>query len=273
MRACGTVRLLKVATNPWCHATFLTLSLVGCQAPRTPEPAPPAIMAPAATSPGSIPAAPPAPQVDTDRIASVAEAEGRTLVTLPPRTDLQPGDTLHVLTGDRVIASAVVVESGPEGVRASVVALSDLRRPVHPGDRVGTIPLDQPTAVAPITAPATTTSSAATADASSASAAAHDPHSEPTPAAKSTASATRTTTDSTPKPEHGHDSHTAPATAETASAQPRATSDLTPEIRARLEAERAYWELSARILRLPSGGPELTALQQRLRTELAEMAP
>ena len=269
MRACGTARLLKVATNPWCHATFLTLSLVGCQAPRPAEPVTPEATATAAIAPASLPATPPAPQVDTDRIASVAEAEGRTLVTLPPRADLQPGDTLHVLTGDRVIASAVVVESGPEGVRASVVALSDVRRPVHPGDRVGTIPADQPSSVTSVAAPATPTSSVATADSAPASAAAHDPHSEPKPVAKATGS----TAESTTKPESGPDAHGAPANAETASAHPRAVSDLTPEIRARLEAERAYWELSARILRLPSGGPELTALQQRLRAELAELAP
>ena len=273
MRACGTVRLFKVTTNPWCYATFFTLSLVGCQAPRPPEPLAPETTAPAATSPTSLATTPPAPQVDTDRIASVAEAEGRTLVTLPPRTDLQPGDTLHVLTGDRVIASALVIESGPEGVRASVVALSDLRRPVHPGDRVGTIPADQGTLPVPIATVAASSAPEASAASTTASDAAHDSHSVATHAATSTSSATATALGTAPTPETGHDRHPAHATAETATAQQRAPTDLTPEIRARLEAERAYWELSARILRLPSGGPELTALQQRLRAELAELAP
>lgn len=39
---------------------------------------------------------------------------------------------------------------------------------------------------------------------------------------------------------------------------------------ARLESERRWLELAARILRLPAGGPELSDLQERLRRELAD---
>lgn len=39
---------------------------------------------------------------------------------------------------------------------------------------------------------------------------------------------------------------------------------------ARLEAERRWMELAARVLRLPAGGPELGDLQERLRRELAD---
>lgn len=39
---------------------------------------------------------------------------------------------------------------------------------------------------------------------------------------------------------------------------------------ARLDAERRWLELSARVLRLPAGGPELGDLQERLRRELAD---
>ena len=42
---------------------------------------------------------------------------------------------------------------------------------------------------------------------------------------------------------------------------------------ARLEAERALYDLSARVLRLPRAGAELAALQERLRATLGPMTP
>jgi hypothetical protein len=48
-------------------------------------------------------------------------------------------------------------------------------------------------------------------------------------------------------------------------------SPLNPEMRARLNAERAYFDLASRILRLPAADPELLELQERLRAELAEV--
>jgi hypothetical protein len=59
--------------------------------------------------------------------------------------------------------------------------------------------------------------------------------------------------------------------AATGAAAAESVPPLNPEMRARLNAERAYFELASRILRLPAANPELLELQERVRAELAEV--
>lgn len=250
-------------------STCLALLLAGCQGPRpvdapvdTPSPTPEAV--PAATPPA------------TDRVQSVAEADGAVQVILPPRPDLHPGDALHIRDGERLIATALVTGSDAQLTRARVIALTDQRRPVRPEDRFDLVPPDPTPAPAFVEAPQPT-ETAPTAE----------------PAVAAVTAVTTTTVEhlpaepasGSPPPEvhaehpHAEAMHTDPVHADPAviagtaaavavtAAEP-APPALQPEVRARLEAERAYWELAARVLRLPAGGPELAALQQRLRSEI-----
>ena len=61
------------------------------------------------------------------------------------------------------------------------------------------------------------------------------------------------------------------AIAVTGEAAAESVPPLNPEMRARLNAERAYFDLASRILRLPAANPELLELQERVRAELAEV--
>lgn len=257
-------------------STCMALVLAGCQGPRPGE-APSVESEPPATSaPG--PAA-------TDRVRSVAEADGAVQLVLPVRTDLHPGDGLHIRDGERLVATALVTAADDQRTVARVIALTDQRRPVWPDDRFGLVPAD----VAPAPAPAPT---AAEAHAGPEPA----PPVDPVPVAAPAAAGSGHPTEAPVAGPHPQEAagHPEPATAETmhteailgesthpeppatavaapavAAADGPANPALQPEVRARLEAERAYWELAARVLRLPAGAPELVALQQRLRTEIA----
>ncbi len=261
-------------------STLLTVSLVGCAGCfGRPAPADPV----ATDTPSPVPAL-------ADQIAALSEAEGKTLLTLPPRPDLHPGDILQVREGERLIATALVTASDATQTQATVVALSDRRRPVTLADRFRPAPNDPPPfpvvppAPAPVDEAQIAREQAATRLALAAALA--PPAPEPAvvvvkpsaeerevrilaaPAAPVTpvplAVLTPAPAPAEPAAEHppaeAHPSATAPGAAAPDS-----------EIHARLEAERAYYELAARILRLPTAGPELTALQTRLRAELSRL--
>ncbi len=262
-------------------STCIALVLAGCQGPRPDETAP-------------VPSAPPTEATATpaaDRVRSVAEADGSVQLVLPARPDLHPGDGLHIRDGERLIATALVTAADDQRTMARVVALTDQRRPVRPDDRFGPVPSDvapapEPTAVeaphptepAP-TAAVTPAGPSPAAEAVVATAAAEHPMEEPAPdphAPKGTDHPEPAAAEAAPsaapngEPPHPEGAVAVVAAAAVAVAEPIAPAPaLQPEVRARLEAERAYWELAARVLRLPAGGPELIALQQRLRTEIA----
>jgi hypothetical protein len=275
-----------VNRNGWSwKSTLLTVSLVSCvgcfdrQAP---------------TDPSAI-ATPPAqlPEV-ADQITALSEAEGKTLLTLPPRPDLRPGDILQVREGERLIATALVTTSNPTQTQATVVALSDRRRPVSLADRFRPTPSDPPPfpdvppAPAPVDEAQIAREQAATRLALAAALAPPTP--EPAVVVAKPSAEEREvrvlaapaaavtpvplTVTSTPAPAPSESAPVAPAApAVEAEKSPVAStaSAPDPEIHARLEAERAYYELAARVLRLPAAGAELTALQARLRQELSRL--
>ncbi len=330
----GPIRLSTGATRLLRNSTCLALMLGSC-APARPDPLP--APTPAASTPGAA--------LPADRVGAVADGDGRTILTLPPRPDLRLGDSLHIRDGERVVAAALVVDSTDQAVTAWVVALSDRRRavrvgdqfaaapvedlpavpaadPVHPAEPVADHPREHDAGEAPVSPPKTPENSAPApaAEHPSANATDHAPIATPVaeqhpapvvtqsahPAAENpTAANASVVANHPPEPHHAEDhggatpstadhatiaadhapaaaaAHTAPhgeVSAHVDAPAPMATGNppdegksaaLAPEIRARLDAERAYWELAARILRLPGGDGEVAALQERLRAEFA----
>ena len=273
----GPIRALKPScrtTSAWWKSTWLALALVGCQDPRPPEP-PPAAPAPVAAPTVATAASSPT------AVSAVTEVDGRTQLTLIPGRKLQVGNALHVRDGKRLVATALVTSADEAQAQALVVALSDRRRPVQVDDWIVVIGSESPLSL-PVAQPETPPSAAAIAPPVVAIAPAvaaiidppvtADPHAAPvqstavlvgaapTVSEASTADTTATT----------HHPLVEPAPASAADHPSPATSDevLIPEVRARLDAERAYWELAARVLRLPPTGPELGALQERLRHQI-----
>lgn len=264
----------KATTLSWkstlWKSTCLALILAGCQDPRpTATPAEPPAPTPAA-APAAVPPA-------IDRVQSVAEADGTVQVILPGRPDLHPGDALHIRDGERLIATALVTASDDQLTRARVIALTDQRRPVRPDDRVSLVPADPtpaPTAAETPTPaeahpqePALPTEAASAVAGAPVEATAQEPAANPPPPEAATQAEHPPAESMHADHVHAAQSPTETTTAVAIAAEPTPPA-LQPEVRARLEAERAYWELAARVLRLPDGSAELTALQQRLRSEI-----
>jgi hypothetical protein len=239
-------------------STALAALLAGCswrsaEAPLTPE----VTAAPAPVFTVPVPA----------EVLSVADADGKTRLTLPPHPEFNPGDVLHIKAAERLIATALVTEVTADHTAALVVALTDRRRPVQVHDAFVVPPPDaEPPPPDPVVA-AREQAAARLALVAAMNAPLPTPPATvesapaPEPQATSVAAAESVHSDAV--------SHGAAATG--AAATP--TVDTDQEIRARLEAERAYWDLAARVLRLPPAGPDLATLQERLRQEFAVREP
>ena len=292
----------------WGESTALLL-LVGLTAGCTSrEPLPPAA---AASETAAAPAKPvPTLSPLVGEITATESAEGHTHLQLTPVPELQEGDVIRVMAEGRVVATALVTKVDASSASALVTGLSDRTRPVATGDRATRLapaellptPGSPVAAVAAVSAAAhaTVPAIAPTAETAPEPATAHT-------AAETTAGehpapthepAAAHPVDAHPMDAHAADAHATdahptaaspaekimtPAAAAVAGAgavaaaavsvgeTPAAAPALDPEMRARLTAERAYFDLATRILRLPAAGPELHDLQERLRDELAEV--
>jgi len=201
-------------------------------------------------------------------ITSTGSAEGHTHLHFALLPDAQEGDLIHILANERVVATALITGIDAMSATALVTGLTDRTRSVAVGDVAVLLAPEEvlPANVAPAT-PATVAPVAVAEVAPLPS-----EHSPSKAASVSVVAATEASITS------------APTTAAIAASIPASTSaqitapvpaplieSLTPEVRARLTAERAYFELATRVLRLPDAGPELTELQTRLRSELAAL--
>jgi hypothetical protein len=230
----------------------MALVLAGCQGPRPEETPAVASEPPPTVNPTPAPTA-------TDRVRSVAEADGAVQLILPVRPDLHPGDSLHIRDGERLVAIALVTAADDQRTVARVVGPVPADVPPAPA---AAVEAPHPMEPAPAAEPAAVADRPPEVPAESA----HGPEAaaHPEPAAEEAPHMEAPAVEPAP-PETIAVAAATPAVAAAAEPTPPA---LQPEVRARLEAERAYWELAARVLRLPAGGPELTALQQRLRSEI-----
>ena len=205
-------------------------------------------------------------ELSPGEISSTSSANNHTHLRLASLPELQEGDLIHVLSHERVIATAMITAADTTSATALVTGLTDRARPVALGDVAVRLMAEEVLAAAsPASAAPSPTETAPVAPPIVDLA-------EPTAAPGLLAPAP-------PAPaEHPKTVVTAveatPAVALSAEAPPTAeasSAELTPEVRARLTAERAYFDLATRVLRLPAAGPELTELQTRLRNELASL--
>lgn len=267
--------LLHRTSRMWGESTaiFLAVGLTAGCASRLPPPqaepptAPKAVNAPEKTSSASGVAL--KTELAPGEISLTSSADNHTHLRLAPLPDLQEGDLIHVLAHERVIATALVTAIDTTSATALVTGLTDRSRPVALGDvAIRLIPKEVLSTAPAVSAPSAAPSPPETApvappvvDPAAPMAA---PASPPpaTPAAAEHPKTVITVVEATPA---------LPLTAEAPPTAEAPTAGLTPEVRARLTAERAYFDLATRVLRLPAAGPELTELQARLRNELASL--
>ena len=265
--------LLHRTSRMWGESTAILLAVgltAGCatrppQSPAEPPTAPQAVKTPEKST--SAVGLEVKAELTPGEISSTSSADNHTHLRLAPLPDLQEGDLVHVLAHERVIATAMITAVDATSATALVTGLTDRSRPVKLGDVAIRL---MPEEVLP-TAPVASTA---------------QPPPETAPVAPpvvvdqvAPSAASSSATSETPAPaEHPKTVVTAveatPALAFTAAAPPTAVAPpagLAPEVRARLTAERAYFDLATRVLRLPAAGPELTDLQARLRNELASL--
>ena len=171
----------------------LTISQTGCiQAPRRVQYFPPAVEGQ------------PRPPVRLlNQVQTVIGEDRQAVLILAPSDEWELGAKIRLRRSGQVTGTALITEVDERGAKARVVAITDPRRPIAPGDSIEPIEV--------VSANSTAT---------------------PTPGATS----------------------------------PTAT---TPRAGPTPEGERAYYELAAKILRLPSDqAPELRRLQEDLRRSL-----
>lgn len=257
---------LQRASLLWGESTALLL-LVGLTAGCTNasrQPLPPAAASEAAAKPK------PTLSPLEGEVTATESAEGHTYLQLTSVPGLLEGDVIRVMAEGRVVATALITKADAHRASALVTGLSDRTRPVATGDRATRLlPAELlPTPDSPAAVRATAETAAMRATGQVAAETTASGHAPPAQA---------------PEPE----AVAPPVVAQPAekSIQPvrigpkreadavgiSETPVLNPEMRARLTAERAYFDLATRILRLPAAGPELEELQERLRGELAEV--
>ena len=198
-------------------------------------------------------------------VSSTSSADNHTHLRLAPLPDLQEGDLIHVLAHERVIATALITAVDATSATALVTGLTDRSRTVALGDVAIRLMPEEVLPAASIMPAAAPASVATVTQASPATTPIEPPMvvEPPAPAAAPPAPAVAEHPKTATTPVEA-----TPALALTAEAPP---TGLTPEVRARLTAERGYFDLATRVLRLPAAGPELTELQARLRNELASL--
>ncbi len=191
-------------------------------------------------------------------VISTSTADGRALARLSLMPASAPGDMLHLVAEGRVIATALVTSVERDAMIVAVTGLTDRKRLVMVGDRAELVPLE---AIAPAEAQAPAATDAPTATTEAPAAAHVEPHAEPKAAPPAD-----------PKTEPVGPIKAEPAPVKVvANPPPTIDPSLPPETRARLIAERAYFSLASRVLRVPATSPEIKALQERLRQELTEL--
>lgn len=246
----------------WGKSTAFLLAVglsAGCASRPVAPPAEPTAAAPVEKPAVTTP--PPAPMgFMPGEVSSTSSADGRTHLQLALLPELQEGDLIHILADERVVATALITAIDATSATALVTGLTDRTREVVVGDRAARlVPEDVLPAITAAPSPAAETASVAVATISV---------------------ATTTVKESAPAlPEHpptGVEAGGAIGPHGTPLGAPQETvlqaaPTLAPEVRARLTAERAYFDLATRVLRLPAAGPELTELQERLRIELAAL--
>ena len=195
-------------------------------------------------------------------VISTSNADGRALARLSLMPAIAPGDMLHLVAEGRVIATALVTSVERDGMIVAVTGLTDRKRLVVIGDRAELVPLE---ALAPAEPQAPTATAAPPSTIEPPVVAQVEHKAEPKAELKAEAPA-----DSKVEPEGEIKAEPAPVKV-VAATPPTIDPGLPPETRARLIAERAYFSLASRVLRVPATSPEIKALQERLRQELTEL--
>lgn len=242
-------RLSNHTSFPWRESTGILLALglcSGCSDASRPPAAhdePPAIPEqvvkpePTGMPPGAV--------------TATGAANGQTTIQVALFPGITIGDVLHLRTGERIVATALVTEVRTDSIQAIVTGLTDRMRPVSTGDLAERVPPEA------LIAPLVATPTAVVVP--------------PPPAPAEPDPFELFVEEVMAMPDE------APATPETTAAtnlHPEAPATdplLTPDTRARLSAERAYFLLSSRVLRLPPASPELAELQEKVREELANL--
>lgn len=187
-------------------------------------------------------------------VSSTSSADGHTHLQLIPLPELQEGDVIHLLADERVVATALITAVDATNATALVTGLTDRTRAVAVGDIAARL---LPEDVAPASAAAPVLGAEATTVRVTV----------PPPVITETVAASS----EHPPAVVEAVGVVAPQAMHSPDLSPDPKPELAPDVRARLTAERAYFDLATRVLRLPTAGPELIELQNRLRTELAEL--
>lgn len=262
VRDFGSRIMLHGTSRMWGESTAFLL-VVGLAAGCTSRPAPPPLEPTAAseTEKTTVATLQATPEWLPGEVSSTSNADGHTHLRIALLPELQEGDVIHLIADERVVATALIMGMDATYATALVTGLTDRTRLVAVGD-IATRLIPEEVLPATFTAPspAAEMTSAVVAPGIIESAPAPSEH----PPAEIAAVGAPVSQASPP-----HAVQTPALTP--APPSPVTGEGLTPEVRARLNAERAYFDLATRVLRLPAAGPELTELQNRLRSELAEL--